>query len=806
MTITQIEGQIPGMPPGGGQSVVPHAATFIAMMPGGVARVFRPSDEALKESRENARFMRADAAVMECVELRQRAVALLDWRVACDDPADQPVADLVTRILQRIPRFVQYRENLLSAIWYGRYAVENVFQWDWLEGTKVVRIAGWTPIHGDKLVWRISAKTGRWDEAFGIRVGNLSGLSEEIRAWFEANRRWIEPTDLGLGYFPPPGKRELLVVHRHQIEDGEYEESRNADRVFGVGIRSRIYWVWYQKQQALRWLMEFLERSAFGIELWYYPSGNLEARQEMLRAAQERVGTGKNILLVPRPPGGEGMVYGVERIEPSMAGAEALRQILADYFGHQIKRYILGQTLTTEAQATGLGSNLASIHQDTFLQIVRYDAGNLEETLTDQLVRRLVHWNWPGVDPGRFRFEIDVRSPDAMQRLEAVRAAFDMGLKVRPGDLAEMVGLAQPGPGEQFLQNPAYRSVEQGAGAGEQATGSAALRAPLQAAGAERYSTQDEGPREGQRRTSAAGSQQVFHEHRWHNVPEHESAGFISPNVGPAMSIPEARRRLRSQEHHRVKHLFIDIARREGLEPKQALDAIGMWLGGAENSILLEFGPVPWTKLLVAAARMGLEARQEGVAVFQEDGQGVYGRWTATFTGRAEDLAAPLVDHGVKNWTVLESKGGIAVVVCDEWDSLTASVPRLVDALGGPVSSAITKGRFELISGDTRTEAAWKFRAIIDRGRQERQRMAAKEDKPWFLRDLTNASSKVRAWAEIMRRGYEAEQLSPEERERRYQEGAERCRQAGIEVREPRMGHSTVEGAGQSGEAATDEA
>jgi len=169
---------------------------------------------------------------------------------------------------------------------------------------------------------------------------------------------------------------------------------------------------------ALAWLMEFLERSAFGIELWYYPAGNPQGREEMKQAAAERVGPGKNILLIPRPPGVEGAAFGVERIEPSMAGAQVLKEILTDFFGHQIKRYILGQTLTTEAHATGLGSNLASIHLDTFLQIVRYDAINLQETLTEQLVRRLVAWNWPHLDPTAFRFIIELEKDDTRERLE----------------------------------------------------------------------------------------------------------------------------------------------------------------------------------------------------------------------------------------------------------------------------------------------------------------------------------------------------------------------------------------------------
>lgn len=461
--------EIPGMPPGQGQAVVPHAAGFLSLFVGGPARVYWPSDTALKIARHNAIKMRSDAAVMECVELRQRAVALLDGRVECDreDSEHQRARTLLEKILRRIPRFMQLRENLLHALWFGRYAVANRFAWDWIDGQKVVTIASWVPIHGDKLVWKVDGDAGDLWDGLGIRVGGISGLSEQVRRWHEQHRAWIEATEYGWAYFPPPGVRDLLVVHRHYIEDGEYEEPRNAGKVFGVGIRDRIYWTWYQKQEALAWLMEFLERSAFGIELWYYPAGNPQAREEWRQAASERAGPNKNILLVPRPMGMEGAVYGVERMEPSLAGAQALKDIITEYFGHQIKRYILGQTLTTEAHATGLGSNLASVHLDTFLQIVRYDALNLQETLTDQLVRRLVAWNWPQLDAGAFRWVIELESEKTDEKLAALRAAFDMGLKIRAGDLRELLEISEPGPEEEFLQNPAYGSTARGAGGTE---------------------------------------------------------------------------------------------------------------------------------------------------------------------------------------------------------------------------------------------------------------------------------------------------------------------------------------------------
>ncbi len=164
-----------------------------------------------------------------------------------------------------------------------------------------------------------------------------------------------------------------------------------------------------------------------------------------------RIGNARNILVIPRPVGPEGQMFGVEVIERNMAGAAALKEIITDYFGHQIKRYILGQTLTTEAHATGLGSNLASIHLDTFLQIVKADAQNLAETLTTDLVARLVRWNWPWVQDNPLRLVIETEKPDAEDRLRAIRMAYEMGLRIRARDLRDLLGLAEPQETEETL-------------------------------------------------------------------------------------------------------------------------------------------------------------------------------------------------------------------------------------------------------------------------------------------------------------------------------------------------------------------
>ncbi len=450
--------ETPGIPPNYGDFVLPHVTTFQGVV-STISRVYRPSDEAIKDSFDNARFMLNDLTVTESLEQRQRSTALLDWHLEPEDEADkeaQWVCDNLTPIVQRIPRFVQYRENLLRAIWYGKYAISNQYRWDMVRGKKRMVLSDWLPVHGDKLVFRYDDGSYVYDpNQVGIRVGAGYTTVENVATrWDDDRHRKVEATDWGLAYFLDPWEREFLTIHKHQIEDGEYEEPTHAGRIHGLGIRSKIYWTWYQKQEALAFLMEFLERSAFGIEIWYYPWGNAQAEAKTREAAQERIGPGRNVVLVPRPLGEEGQSYGVEHIEPGMAGAETLKDILVNYFGHLIKRYILGQTLTTEADATGLGGNLASVHLDTYLQIIRYDAINLQESITKDLIDVLVKHNFPQYRNNKVKFVIETEAPDVEAKLAAWRQAFDMGLKLKANDVYELIAAEEPAEGEDALENP----------------------------------------------------------------------------------------------------------------------------------------------------------------------------------------------------------------------------------------------------------------------------------------------------------------------------------------------------------------
>jgi len=437
-------------PPNMGRPVMPTVHTFQGIV-STIAKTFRSPDEALKHSLDNARYMRNDIGVMECLEQRMRSVALLDWHIEVDGP-DLPhhkaLQERMTNILRATRNFTKYRYTLSEAIWYGRYAIQHRFGWKITPNGRDIIVDDWLPINGDKLVFRQDDGSDEHPrDEVGIRVGSQFKPHDLI------DGRVVVPTEAGLATFLAPHERSMVAIHKYLIEDAAYESPLDAGSIHGVGIRSRIYWEWFQKQEMLGLFLEFLERAALGFEIWYYPEGNDSAYQDVKNAAENRNGR-KTIVLFPKPLGDTSMAYGVEHIEPNPGGIEAFQNLLNGYFGHRIKRYILGQVLTSEAEATGMGSGVADLHLQTMLDIVKFDATNLEETITRDLLKPLKIYNDASAHNVDMRFVIQTQLPDVEAKLAGMEKAWNMGARLKESDVLDAIGAAIPEPDEPTLQNP----------------------------------------------------------------------------------------------------------------------------------------------------------------------------------------------------------------------------------------------------------------------------------------------------------------------------------------------------------------
>jgi DNA-directed RNA polymerase specialized sigma subunit len=462
---TDPSSKAPGMPPNYGQDAVPHLLTFQSLV-GTYSRAYISPDEAIRDSIENAHLMRKDIGILECIENRQRLTALLQWEIKPEDEKNVyqvSLANELTRMISRISQFTQYKHWLMDAIWTGRSGIQHKYGYVNINGRQRLIPTGgdhldhngWMPVNGDKIVFRYDdgfREVGKDDpnvyaHQMGLKVSSMHG-NQESRIGGHYN---LEPIGDAMAVFLKPWERDTFIVHKHYIEDADFHYAHFAGSIHGIGIRSRIYWEWYLKQQAFAFLMQYLERSAGGIEVWTYPSGDDKALAAVQKAASEKMANGRNMVFFPKPLGEDAPMYDFQVIEPGAMGLDIIQSIVERYFGGRLKRYILGQELSTESHATGLGSGVADAHMDTLSQIVQFDANNLEDTITRQLVRYLQRINFPETLGWHMQFKLKTKDDKVQERLDSLNAAYQMGCGIPESEVFKSLGIASPRAGEKVL-------------------------------------------------------------------------------------------------------------------------------------------------------------------------------------------------------------------------------------------------------------------------------------------------------------------------------------------------------------------
>jgi phage gp29-like protein len=289
---------------------------------------------------------------------------------------------------------------------------------------------GHVPIQGDKLVFRYG-----FQGEVGLRVNGVYTSST------------TEVSDLGRVHWFTQQERDALVIHRYRPEDTDYLRPRKAGMVHGVGLRERLYWFWSIKNQVLGLLSDYLRWFAQGITIYYYEMGNEEAYKEVKRRAEENAG--KPFLLFPREREGAPDWKPVERFDPSTASTNLMTELVTKYFDDVIRRMILGTGGTTVGGPTGLGSETSLVLERTAASVIKYDANALAETLTQDFVRVINDWTYPGYPTPRWVFELD--SPNLDSILRAADFFINAGGRLGEESLRKQLGLPGPKKGENIL-------------------------------------------------------------------------------------------------------------------------------------------------------------------------------------------------------------------------------------------------------------------------------------------------------------------------------------------------------------------
>lgn len=379
-------------------------------------------------------MMRADADIEGVLRSLLVTLAGLEWAVVPTDdenPRLVKLAQRVSAIIDAIPRRSDLFRALHEAVWYGCSAANLVYDRDPILG---VRIKEWFPFASDSLAF----------DQYGnlaMRVGSAYINEPSV-------------TDLGfdsLVHLFDENERRAIVLHRVFTTAPSFIDPNTSEAVYrGVGARDVCWYIWLLKQEVLQNAAAYIERYALGIRVGYYPAGNDAAKSEMLTILQNLVND--NSVVLPRIGPNESM-YDID-IKDANAGRAQIFMELVTWLSSKLKEAILGQSLSSEAGGTGMGSGVADLHADTLSRVIRYHADALAESVNSDLVRVIATMLGASEEEARgIRFEFAPERPNAKERMEAIQAFVQLGGRVSEREVRDLLGLSEPEDGEAILSS-----------------------------------------------------------------------------------------------------------------------------------------------------------------------------------------------------------------------------------------------------------------------------------------------------------------------------------------------------------------
>lgn len=394
-------------------------------------------------------MMRADADIEGVLRSLLVTLGGLEWNVLAEDEENPRLVNLAQRIsdiTNAIPRRSDLFRSLHEAVWYGCSAANLVYERDPILG---VRVKEWIPIASDTLAF------DQYGNA-AMRVGSAYINEPSV-------------TDLGfdsLVHLFDDNERRAIILHRVFTTAPNFIDPNTSETVYrGVGARDVCWYIWLLKQEVLQNAAAYAERYALGIRVGYYPAGNDAAKSEMLTVLQNLVND--NSVVLPRIGPNESM-YDID-IKDANAGRAQIFMDLVNWLSGKLKEAILGQSLSSEAGSTGLGSGVADLHADTLSRVIRYHADTLAESLTTDYVRVIAIMLGASEEEARkLRFVFAPERPNPKERLEAIEKFVQMGGRVSEREVRDLLGLSEPEEGDAILgganggENPIAAMLGQG--------------------------------------------------------------------------------------------------------------------------------------------------------------------------------------------------------------------------------------------------------------------------------------------------------------------------------------------------------
>lgn len=285
-----------------------------------------------------------DTTAFSAFEQRRLAVVSRPWEVepADDSAKAQEIADKLREEIDALG-WDRVCDMMLYGRWYG-YAVAEIM---------------WTR-----------------------RPDGLVGFDEIL----VPDRDWFRFTNAGELRLRSPRDQDGVVVPPNKFWSFRAGGSHDY-ALYGVGLAHHCYWPVYFKRNVVRFWSLYLEK---------YGKPTAVAKHAAGATAKERA----DLLDIAKAVGRDSAVtmpdtMEVEFVEAMRAsgGASSYDQFV-ERCDQWLTRLILGQTMTSKAEAAGLGSNQADVQEGVRNEWVRSDSDLLHESFNRGPVRWWTTWNY----------------------------------------------------------------------------------------------------------------------------------------------------------------------------------------------------------------------------------------------------------------------------------------------------------------------------------------------------------------------------------------------------------------------------
>lgn len=422
--------------------LIPHVFSFSSIL-NTVSKTYSYRwDEAVRHNPENALAMRRDCYIESLMQERSAPTVNREWSIEGDntnDPVQKACGSHLKKIVEATPRFRRMLDYLnAEGVWYGRYGSQVVHKQKKILGIDRWCVVKHKPVNGDKI-------QGAWDDTPAILInpmlaekyGDSVVTGDRNPMLLLHKRKW----------------RDQFIIHTYKVRDADYFDGEMAGVVQGEGLRSKIYWAWWLRDEMLSWAVDFMKKvGTMGLLIFPFEMSNPTSKA----MAEENAKKASQSTAIVMPVYADGMRHGMDlkpiHIPASQYGVDALQHMIAEYFERHMERLIVGQSMSSGGGGGGglEGDGRAEFAKDTKFQLLQFDADNLAETLSNDLLGPLMRLNFPQYD-FPMRFKIIVPDPDSAGKLQAAQTVVGMGVAVKEDQVREFAGLEKPEPDDKTV-------------------------------------------------------------------------------------------------------------------------------------------------------------------------------------------------------------------------------------------------------------------------------------------------------------------------------------------------------------------